>query len=101
MTAADLAVDGSLTLNIGGFDNSSAQQLFARRIYSHEEIRWNHRYVDITSTSKEGRLTLDPACSTRSPPNSAWTRKTSLGAISVSAGLARGEIRGSAARPIG
>ena len=60
MTAADLAaVDGSLTLNVGGFDNSSAQQLFARRIYAYDEIRWNHRYVDITSISKEGRLTLD------------------------------------------
>jgi inward rectifier potassium channel len=60
MTAADLAaVDGSLTLNVGGFDNSSAQQLFARRIYAYDEIRWSHRYVDITSISKEGRLTLD------------------------------------------
>ena len=60
MTAADLAaVDGSLTLNVGVFDNSSAQQLFARRIYTYDEIRWNHRYVDITSVSKEGRLKLD------------------------------------------
>jgi inward rectifier potassium channel len=60
MTPADLAaVDGSLTLSVGGFDNSSAQQLFARRYYTHDEIRWNHRYVDITSVSKEGRLTLD------------------------------------------
>jgi inward rectifier potassium channel len=60
MTPADLAaVDGSLTLSVGGFDNNSAQQLFARRYYTHDEIRWNHRYVDITSVSKEGRLTLD------------------------------------------
>jgi len=60
MRAADLAaVDGSLALNVGGFDNSSAQQLFARRIYAYDEIRWSHRYVDITSISKEGRLTLD------------------------------------------
>jgi len=60
MTAADLAaVDGSLALNVGGFDNSSAQQLHARRIYSHDDIRWNYRYIDITGTSKEGRLTID------------------------------------------
>jgi inward rectifier potassium channel len=60
MTAADLAaVEGSLALNVGGFDNSSAQQLFARRIYAHDEIRWNHRYIDITRTSKEGRLMID------------------------------------------
>jgi inward rectifier potassium channel len=60
MTATDLAaVDGSLTLNVGGFDDSSAQQLFARRIYAHDKIRWNHRYADITSVSEQGRLTLD------------------------------------------
>ena len=33
--------------------------LFARRIYSHEDIRWNHRYRDITVVSPEGRLLID------------------------------------------
>lgn len=60
MTAADLAaVDASLTLNVSGVDDSSAQHLYARRLYSHEDIRWNYRYRDITSTSKEGKLVID------------------------------------------
>jgi inward rectifier potassium channel len=60
MTAIDLAaVDGNLTLNISGVDDSSAQQLYARHIYSHSDIRWNHRYVDITSYSPNGRMLID------------------------------------------
>jgi len=53
------AIDGSLTLNVSGVDDSSAQQLYARRIYSHSDIRWNHRYRDITGVSAEGRLLID------------------------------------------
>ena len=60
LTAADLAAaDGSFALNVGGFDDSSAQHLYARRIYAHDDIRWNHRYRDITGISKQGRLTID------------------------------------------
>jgi inward rectifier potassium channel len=60
MTPADLAaVEGALTLNVSGFDDNSAQYLHARKFYSHQDIRWNHRYRDITSISKDGRLVLD------------------------------------------
>jgi inward rectifier potassium channel len=60
LTAADLAAaDGSFTLNVGGFDDNSAQHLYARRIYAHDDIRWNHRYRDITTISEQGRLTID------------------------------------------
>jgi inward rectifier potassium channel len=60
MTKADLAaVDANLTLNVSGVDDSSAQHLYARRIYSYEDIRWNHRYRDITGTSNEGKLVID------------------------------------------
>jgi inward rectifier potassium channel len=48
-----------LVLNVGGVDDSSAQQLYARRIYSWHDIRWRHRYRDITSISPSGRLLLD------------------------------------------
>jgi inward rectifier potassium channel len=59
-SAADLAaVEGSLTLNVSGIDDNSAQHLYARHVYSYEDIRWNHRYRDITSMSKQGRLLLD------------------------------------------
>ena len=60
-TTADslAATDGALVLNLSGVDDSSAQHLYARRIYSHGDIRWNHRYRDITSYSQEGRLLID------------------------------------------
>ena len=59
-TAADLAqADAALVLTVSGVDDSSAQQLHARQIYSAEDIRWHHRYRDISSTSPDGRLMLD------------------------------------------
>jgi inward rectifier potassium channel len=60
MAAPDLAaIDGALALNVGGVDDGSAQRLNARHVYSHRDIRWGHRYVDITKTSADGRLTID------------------------------------------
>jgi inward rectifier potassium channel len=59
-TPADLEkADALLVLNVGGLDDNSAQQLYARRIYSWREIRWHHRYRDITSVSPQGRFLLD------------------------------------------
>jgi inward rectifier potassium channel len=56
----DLAdMDAALILNVGGVDDNSAQRLFDRKVYQHGDIRWQHRYRDITSVSKEGRLMLD------------------------------------------
>jgi inward rectifier potassium channel len=60
MSADDLAAtEAALALNVGGVDDNSAQQLYARQIYSYREIRWNHSYRDITSLSTEGRLLID------------------------------------------
>jgi inward rectifier potassium channel len=59
-TPSDLeACDAVLVLNVGGLDDSSAQQLYARRVYSWRDIRWQHRYKDITSVSPQGRFLLD------------------------------------------
>src|SRR5580704_2128099 len=56
----DLAqAEALLVLTISGLDDSSAQQLNARRSYSQEHIRWGHRYVDISSNADDGRLILD------------------------------------------
>ena len=58
--AADLAAtEGALTLNVGGVDDNSAQRLYARQIYSHSDIKWHHRYKDITSLADDGRLLID------------------------------------------
>jgi inward rectifier potassium channel len=56
----DLAAsEAALILNVSGVDDNSAQRLYARKLYYEEDIRWQHRYVDITSDSPEGRLILD------------------------------------------
>ena len=58
-TAKQLAEsEGALLLTVSGFDDSSAQQLWARQSYSHQDIRWQHHYADITSWV-EGRMILD------------------------------------------
>lgn len=60
LSAADLAAtDGALVLNLSGVDDNFAQHLYARQLYPHRDIRWNHRYRDITSYSDEGRLLID------------------------------------------
>jgi inward rectifier potassium channel len=60
MTADNFAdAEGALFLNVDGVDDSSAQRLYARQIYSRQDIRWHHRYRDITSLSAKGRLVLD------------------------------------------
>ena len=59
-TAFDLEEgDALFVLNVGGLDDGSAQQLYARHVYSWRDIRWNHRYKDITSVSPQGRFLLD------------------------------------------
>jgi inward rectifier potassium channel len=56
----DLAqADALLVLTISGLDDNSVQQLNARRNYSQDHIRWQHRYVDISSNADDGRLVLD------------------------------------------
>jgi inward rectifier potassium channel len=51
--------DSALALNVSGIDDSSAQHLYARKLYSHADIMWKYRYRDITSTSPQGRLVID------------------------------------------
>ena len=53
------AADAALVLNVGGVDDNSAQRLYDRKLYSQNDIRWQYRYVDITSDSPEGRVVLD------------------------------------------
>ena len=55
-TAADLEDATPSVLNVDGLDDSSAQQLYARHVYSPHDIRWQHRYRNITSVSPQGRF---------------------------------------------
>jgi inward rectifier potassium channel len=60
VTAADFAEgEAILVLNVSGVDDNSAQQLYARHIYSWNDVRWEYRYKDITSVSPQGRFLLD------------------------------------------
>ncbi len=60
VTADELdKTDAALVLNLSGVDDSSSQHLHSRRLYYHTDIRWRHRYQDITSTSPQGRLLID------------------------------------------
>jgi inward rectifier potassium channel len=60
LEAGDLAAsDAALALNVSGVDDSSAQHLYARKLYAQEDILWRYRYRDITSISPQGRLVID------------------------------------------
>jgi inward rectifier potassium channel len=60
MTEAELVkIDSALVLNISGIDDNSAQHLYSRKLYSHSDLRWRHRFRDITSLSPQGRLVID------------------------------------------
>jgi len=62
MSAEDLAsADAILVLTVGGIDDNSAHALRARKSYSHDDIAWQHRYVDIMTVGADGRLFIDYA----------------------------------------
>jgi inward rectifier potassium channel len=61
-SAEDLAsTDAVLVLAVGGVDDNSAHALRARKGYSHDNIAWQHRYVDIMTVTTDGRVFVDYA----------------------------------------
>jgi len=62
LSAEDLAsTDAVLVLTVGGIDDNCAHALRARKGYSHDDIAWQHRYVDIVTVTPDGRLFIDYA----------------------------------------
>jgi len=56
----DFAADEiSLIVVVSGYDVVAAQTVHARKSYDHPEIRSGHRYVDVLSTSRDGRVGID------------------------------------------
>jgi inward rectifier potassium channel len=53
------ALKTSLAVVVSGYDVVAAQTVHAQKIYEHSDIRFGHRYVDILSTSDDGRLRVD------------------------------------------
>lgn len=48
-------------LTIEGIDETTAQPILARHQWSHLDLRWNHRYVDLVSEDADGLNTIDYA----------------------------------------
>jgi inward rectifier potassium channel len=94
LTKSDLTKsDALLVLNVGGIDDSSTQQLHARRVYSSRDIRWRHRYKDITGVSPQGRLLLDYTKFHDTVPSSRGYRSSQTSRVS-------GVLRHSGMRPL-
>jgi inward rectifier potassium channel len=49
----------TLAVVVSGYDVVAAQTVHARRTYTHSDILFGHRYADILSTAKDGRLKID------------------------------------------
>ncbi len=52
------AQDSLLLLTVTGYDDQSTQELKARMTYTHGDIAWRHRYVDMV-TLDQGRTHID------------------------------------------
>jgi inward rectifier potassium channel len=60
LDASDLnAASVALAVVVSGYDVVAAQTVHARRSYDHADILFGHRYADILSTAKDGRLKID------------------------------------------
>lgn len=51
----------TLLLTIEGIDETTAQSMLARQRWSHSDLRWNHRYIDLVSEDADGVNTIDYA----------------------------------------
>jgi inward rectifier potassium channel len=65
------AVEAVFVVTLRGHDESLAQNITARRTYRVEDVRWDHRYVDILSLDEFGKLTIDYGSFHRSAPTKA------------------------------
>jgi inward rectifier potassium channel len=62
------AVEASFVVTLRGHDESLAQNITARRSYTLEAVRWDHRYADILSLDSSGKLVIDYASFHQSLP---------------------------------
>ncbi|MBD8882007.1 MULTISPECIES: ion channel [Rhodanobacter] len=49
----------TLLLTIEGIDETTAQSMLARHQWRHDELRWNHRYVDLVTDDGHGLNIID------------------------------------------
>ena len=48
-----------LLLTIEGIDETTSQSILARAQWGHQDLRWNHRYVDLVRENADGTNTID------------------------------------------
>jgi len=49
----------SIIVTMTGHDSTYAQTVHARKLYLPQDMRWDHRFVDVISTAEDGRLLVD------------------------------------------
>jgi inward rectifier potassium channel len=60
LTAKDLVNDiYQFIVSINGVDDTSSQELRARKSYNHDQLKWGHQYVDIIEVDPNGTVSLD------------------------------------------
>lgn len=60
MTAASLlATKSIITVSLSGLDETLAQMVHARHLYTAEEILWNRKFVDILHRTSDGQRYID------------------------------------------
>lgn len=59
-TAESLAASrASLMIHIEGSDETTTQSMEARHVWSHEQVRWQHRFVDLLHDDDDGTRHID------------------------------------------
>jgi inward rectifier potassium channel len=53
------STQSAFLLSIEGIDETTSQSMLARQQWSHRELRWNHRYLDLVSDDGNGFNTID------------------------------------------
>jgi inward rectifier potassium channel len=63
LSAADLAKsEVGLVLSLEGTDETTSQNLHARKVFNHSDILWNHGFADMLYVDEEGRGHIDYDC---------------------------------------
>ena len=55
------ATQSAVLLTIEGVDETTSQSILARQQWSHRELRWNHRYLDLVRDGEDGISVIDYA----------------------------------------
>lgn len=53
------STQAAFLLSIDGIDETTSQSMLARQQWSHQELRWNHRYLDLVSDDGSGLNIID------------------------------------------